>query len=148
MKQKIESLHQGQSAKYQIKVQGRLNEGWTDWFDNMVINFEQNTEGPTITTLTGIVQDQAALHGLLNRIRDLSILLLSVQLINPPVNKGVYNMNANQKIIQTVLKAVAVGMSVASIVLGYLGTVDAGTQVSLLSLGLFALSVAALQKKE
>ena len=56
-------------------------------------------------------------------------------------------MNANQKIIQTVLKAVAIGMSVASIVLGYLGAADLGTQVTLLSLGLFALSVAALQKE-
>lgn len=55
-------------------------------------------------------------------------------------------MNTNRNIVQTVLKAVAVGMSVASIVLGYLGAVDLGAQVSLLSLGLFALAVASLQK--
>jgi hypothetical protein len=50
-----------------------------------------------------------------------------------------------QGIIRLVLKAVAVGMAVASLVFGYLGTVDVSTQVALLSFGLFALSVEALQ---
>ena len=50
-----------------------------------------------------------------------------------------------QDMIRLVLKAVAVGMSVASLVFGYIGTVDTGTQVALLSFGLFALSVEALQ---
>lgn len=51
-----------------------------------------------------------------------------------------------QEIVSLVLKAVAVGMAVASAVLGYLGAVDIESQVGLLSLGLFAISVAALQK--
>jgi hypothetical protein len=50
-----------------------------------------------------------------------------------------------QGIIRLVLKAVAVGMAVASLVFGYIGTVDVSTQVALLSLGLFALAVDALQ---
>ncbi|MBT3188717.1 MAG: hypothetical protein HN736_05370 [Anaerolineae bacterium] len=54
-------------------------------------------------------------------------------------------MKKNQKLIQVILKSVAVGMSVSSYMLGYLGTVDAGKQVNLLAFGLFALSVAALQ---
>ncbi len=53
-------------------------------------------------------------------------------------------MKTYQEIIPTVLKAVAVGLSVASIVLGQLGAADTETQVALMSLGLFALSVAAL----
>jgi uncharacterized membrane protein (Fun14 family) len=54
-----------------------------------------------------------------------------------------------QRIINLVLKAVAVGMSVVSIVLGFLPeAADIGTQVTLLSIGLFTLSVAALQKDE
>ena len=56
-------------------------------------------------------------------------------------------MKENQKPFQTVLKAVALGMSIASIALGYLGAVDVGTQVSLLSIGLFALAIAGLQKE-
>ena len=54
-------------------------------------------------------------------------------------------MKKYQSLIQVVLKAVALGMSVTSMVLGYIGAVDTGTQVALLSLGLFALAVAALQ---
>ena len=55
-------------------------------------------------------------------------------------------MENTQNIINLVLKAVAVGMSVVSIVLGFLNAADAGTQITLLSIGLFALSVAALSK--
>ncbi len=58
-------------------------------------------------------------------------------------------MENTQRIITLVLKAVAVGMSVVSIVLGFLPeAADIGTQVTLLSIGLFTLSVAALQKEE
>jgi uncharacterized membrane protein (Fun14 family) len=57
-------------------------------------------------------------------------------------------MNKTQSITQTVLKAVALGMSVACLVLGYLDAVETATQVSLLAIGVFALSVAALQKNE
>jgi len=70
-----------QPLEYQIKVQGRLEERWSHWFDDMKITIESNTPGTTITVLTGVVTDQAALHGLLNRIRDLNLLLVSVQLI-------------------------------------------------------------------
>ena len=54
-------------------------------------------------------------------------------------------MKKYQSLIQVVLKAVALAMSVASMVLGYIGTIDTGTQVGLLSLGLFTLAIAALQ---
>ena len=57
-------------------------------------------------------------------------------------------MNKTQSVTQTVLKAVALGMSVASLVLGYLGTIEPTTQISLLAIGVFALSVAALQKND
>ena len=58
-------------------------------------------------------------------------------------------MENPQRIINLVLKAVAVGMSVASIVLGFLpAAVDVDTQITLLSIGLFALALAALQKEE
>jgi hypothetical protein len=58
-------------------------------------------------------------------------------------------MENTQKIISLVLKAVALGMAVVSIILGFLPeAADIGTQVTLLSIGLFTLSVAALQKEE
>lgn len=57
-------------------------------------------------------------------------------------------MNKTQSVTQTVLKAVALGLSVASLVLGYLGTIEPATQLSLLAIGVFALSIAALQKND
>ena len=65
-------------TNYRIRLKGHLNQKWSDWFGQMVIS----TEGSD-TILTGSVADQAALHGLLNRIRDLNLALLSVECIEP-----------------------------------------------------------------
>jgi hypothetical protein len=62
---------------YRIKVKGGLNETWLDWFDALTIVQQQDE-----TLLTGLVRDQAALHGLLARIRDLGLPLLLVEQIN------------------------------------------------------------------
>jgi hypothetical protein len=67
-----------QPTMYRIRVQGRLDEDWSDWLGGMTVAVEGSHDGPTITTLTGVVPDQAALHGLLNRIRDLGLPLLEV----------------------------------------------------------------------
>ena len=68
---------------YRIAVQGRLDESWSDWLSGMDIAVQENDDDFDITTVTGEVVDQAALHGILNRIRDLNLPLLSVQLIRP-----------------------------------------------------------------
>ena len=73
-----ESLQFDQTATYQIKVQGRLDERWANWFDGMSITFEPAEDGSTMTVLTGSVVDQAALYGLINRMRDLGLPLVSV----------------------------------------------------------------------
>jgi hypothetical protein len=59
---------------YQIRVGGVLDEKWSDWFEGLTIT-PQDDE----TLLTGPVRDQAALHGLLARVRDLGLPLLSVK---------------------------------------------------------------------
>jgi hypothetical protein len=59
---------------YQVKVKGLLDERWSDWFDSFTITPLESGE----TLLTGPVTDQAALHGLLNKIRDIGLPLLSV----------------------------------------------------------------------
>jgi len=63
-------------ATYQIKVQGQLDEKWSDWFDGMTITFESD-----ITTLTGVVADQAKLRGMLSKIWDLNMTVISVSRI-------------------------------------------------------------------
>lgn len=62
---------------YQIKVRGLLDERWLDWFDG----FTLITQAENLTLLVGQVQDQGALHGILAKIRDLGLVLLSVEQI-------------------------------------------------------------------
>jgi hypothetical protein len=63
---------------YLIQVEGKLDEGWSEWFRGMTVTFERAGDGSPITTLTGPVADQAALRGILNRIWDLHLTVLSV----------------------------------------------------------------------
>jgi len=62
---------------YRIKVKGVLDRRWSDWFDGFDILYEVEDE----TVLVGMVRDQAALHGMLSKIRDLGLPLLMVQRI-------------------------------------------------------------------
>jgi len=64
---------------YQIRIKGHLGRQWTDWFGGLTITREDNDD----TLLTGPVVDQAALHGLLRKVRDLGMPLLSVNRIKP-----------------------------------------------------------------
>jgi hypothetical protein len=59
---------------YQIRIQGHLGSEWTDWFEGLSITLEDNGE----TLLSGPVVDQAALYGLLRKVRDLGMPLLSI----------------------------------------------------------------------
>lgn len=68
-----------ESAVYQIRITGHLNSEWADWFGGLTITLEDNGD----TVLTGPVVDQAALHGLLRRVRDLGTPLISVARIKP-----------------------------------------------------------------
>ena len=65
-------------AAYVIEVQGWLDESWSDWFDGMDVVPQVSAEGKTITKLTGTVIDQTALLGLLRRLHNLHLRLLSV----------------------------------------------------------------------
>ena len=77
-----EPLKLDQPATYRIEVQGRLNPAWTARFDGMAISTPETSGKVSTTILIGIVADQAALHGLLSRIRDLGLPLLSVEYID------------------------------------------------------------------
>ena len=65
---------------YEIRIQGRLDDRWSAWFDDL--DLSHTDDG--ITVLHGPVADQAALHGLLHKLRDLGVPLLSVTRTDPP----------------------------------------------------------------
>ena len=73
------SLHERIVAMiYQITVQGCVEPSWSDWFDGMEITNETTQDAQSITTFTSNVDDQATLRGILNRIWDLNLIVLSV----------------------------------------------------------------------
>lgn len=64
--------------EYEVRVDGRLDERWSEWFDGLVVE----TRDDGTSTLTGPVADQAALHGILARMRDLGVTLLSCRTLD------------------------------------------------------------------
>lgn len=64
---------------YQIRVKGHLGAEWADWFGGLAISQEENGE----TLITGRALDQAALHGLFKKLRDLGLTLISVNRVHP-----------------------------------------------------------------
>lgn len=67
-------------TRYQLRVDGHIDDHWAAWFDNLTLTHESDGT----TTLRGAVPDQAALHGLLAKVRDLGATLISVDVIHGP----------------------------------------------------------------
>ncbi len=85
---------------YEIRLKGHLDAQWAAWFDGLTITLEEDGD----TFLTGPVVDQAAMHGLLKKVRDLGMTLISVNQVqinetNPYRPKKEKNMNTNKSII-------------------------------------------------
>ncbi len=72
-----------ESGLYEIRLKGHLNNRWANWFEGLTITLEDNGD----TLLTGPVIDQAALHGLLKKVRDLGMPLISVNCVDPGQTK-------------------------------------------------------------
>ncbi len=88
MKEANDKLTLDRPVTYEIKVPGRLDDSWSDWVEGMTITVESGDDGPTTTTLTGVVTDQAALQGLLSRLYSLGLPLLSVRCIESGKEEG------------------------------------------------------------
>ncbi len=65
---------------YEIKVRGHLDQHWSDWFAGLKLTYLEGN----VSALSGTLPDQAALHGLLERIRDLNLTLISVTSVSSP----------------------------------------------------------------
>lgn len=70
---------------YEIRLQGRLDERWSTWFDGLDLTISPDG---VLTVLRGHVVDQSALHGLLARLRDLGLPLISVTRVEPDAGEG------------------------------------------------------------
>jgi hypothetical protein len=75
----VNQAHDTGTTEYQIEILGRLEAGWLEWFNGLAIESGACDQGPTVTTLTVRVADQAKLRGILARIWDLNLTVLNVQ---------------------------------------------------------------------
>ncbi len=79
--------HGSEAGRYEIRLTGRLDAHWTAWFDGLVVSHH----GDGTTVISGPIPDQAALHGVLQRVRDLGLPLVSVHRLDPdrPQSAGI-----------------------------------------------------------
>ncbi len=75
----IAKTHPTQTTTYQIRIKGHLGHQWKEWFEGLSISLEDNGD----TLITGPVIDQAALYGLLKKVRNLGTPLISVIKVKP-----------------------------------------------------------------
>jgi hypothetical protein len=66
-------------ARYRLRIDGHLDDHWSAWFGDLAVTRESDGT----TSLTGLVTDQAELHGLLTKVRDLGVRLISVTVVDP-----------------------------------------------------------------
>lgn len=76
--------HHPRPRQYQLRVAGGLSDQWSEWFEGLAITPAENGE----TLITGWVADQAALYGLLKKLRDLGLPLLSLNPLEPDAPDG------------------------------------------------------------
>ncbi len=73
-----EQLPRGEAPGYELRIEGHLDEHWSNWFGGLTLTHEHDGT----TTLRGVVRDQSELHGLLAKVRDLGATLISVTSTN------------------------------------------------------------------
>lgn len=81
-------------AIYQIQLEGTLDESWSAWFSGFQMQNKEDENGRTLTTLTGPAPDQAALRGLVNKIWDLNLILVSIERIDNRTKQQDFDVGA------------------------------------------------------
>lgn len=78
---------------YEFQVEGVLDDCWADWFNGLSIQHHRRTGTLPVTVLTGPIVDQVALHGILAKIRDLNLKLISVRKLGLEINPNMEDSN-------------------------------------------------------
>ncbi len=68
-------------AIYRMKVRGRFGKSWSEYFNGLTITDEKHKDGAALTVLSGVIPDQAALHGLIQKFRDLGLVIVEIQMV-------------------------------------------------------------------
>lgn len=79
-------MHENDHHIYQIEIQGYLDPSWSEWFNGFKMVSHQELTGASTTTLTGIIADQPALRGILGKLWDLNLSIISIYRIE--LNQG------------------------------------------------------------
>ena len=93
----IEDYHE--PGLYEIRIKGHLDNRWADWFEDLTLTALDNGE----TLLTDPVVDQAALHGLLKKVRDVGMPLVSVMRVKPDLAEAKARQTGNERLNQSKL---------------------------------------------
>ena len=79
-----QSISWNNGSMYEIKIRGVLDDHWQRWFEGMTLKFDETDEvEQSCTLIIGPIADQPALHGLLEKIRDLNLTLISIKRLGP-----------------------------------------------------------------
>ena len=81
----LRSMPLNEGGSYEIRLQGHLDDHWVDWLEGLALTRENDGT----TTLTGQLADQAALHGVLNKIRDLNLPIVSVRRVDSEAERPI-----------------------------------------------------------
>lgn len=133
-------------ARYQIEIQGQLDQSWSANFGGMTISTRAIPGDERVTTLRGMVADQSTLHGMLNVIRDLGLPLLKVECLSTIESRS-QGVNIDKNVLVTIFKGIAFAMGTAVIVLNVIGMLTVTTGLSLLGIGVTVLALGSMLKK-
>ena len=83
----MSSAHNQQRAVYEILIQGELDQSWQQWFNGLTVTPGRTSDQAPVTTLTACVADQAALRGMLCKLWDLNLTLVSLRRVEAEDDK-------------------------------------------------------------
>lgn len=80
-------MHEQKQDEYEIILKGKLLPAWAAWFEGFALLESETGQGQIVTRLVGMIEDQSALHGVMNKIRSLNLELISLRQMEQPLDE-------------------------------------------------------------